>query len=70
LLTIDGGANLPYFGKKIYLKAHFPQELKIRVIRAFPVLSSIQRGKTELILGLFALRVRTLTHGVSSTIGK
>jgi hypothetical protein len=37
LVGFERGAFLPYFGKQSDLKAYFPQELKRRDYRCFPV---------------------------------
>jgi hypothetical protein len=46
---------LPYFGKRGEYRAYFPQELKKRIIRAFPVLARAQSGEKEPVKGLFYL---------------
>jgi hypothetical protein len=41
------GAILPYFGKLSHNLAYSPQELKIRIIRAIPVLARAQGSEKE-----------------------
>jgi hypothetical protein len=59
LVGFGRDAFLLYFGKQSVKWAYFPQELKRRIFRVFPVLKGIEgRGKNP-VKGLFALRVLT-----------
>jgi hypothetical protein len=50
------GAFLPHFGNQSDLKAYFPQELKRRNYRVFPVLARELKRVNEHKIGLFDLR--------------
>jgi hypothetical protein len=54
LMAKRKGANLPYFGKLNDNRAYFPQELKRRKYRDFPVLTGVSGRQKEPKMGLFS----------------
>jgi hypothetical protein len=46
-MSIRRGVNLPYSGKMSHNLAYFPEELKIRIIRAIPVFAQAQGIEKE-----------------------
>jgi len=61
------GANQPYFGKRGEYLEYSPQELKIRILRSFPVKVGRSGRKKEPEMGFFSLVFQTLIFPVYPT---
>ena len=55
LVGFERDAFQPHFDNQSDILTYFPQELKRRVLRSFPALTEILKGKMEPDLGLFSL---------------